>query len=102
MFLNRFITSLFCVSFFLSQSYYTLAQSVSSDEIVEAVSNFQLRGIGPAIMGGRISDIAVSHADKSTWYVAVGSGGLWKTVNRGLLDLIALHAKAPVLRDPGL
>ena len=37
MFLNRFITSLFCVSFFLSQSYYTLAQSVSSDEIVEAV-----------------------------------------------------------------
>jgi photosystem II stability/assembly factor-like uncharacterized protein len=84
MFLNRFITSLFCVSFFLSQSYYTLAQSVSSDEIVEAVSNFQLRGIGPAIMGGRISDIAVSHADKSTWYVAVGSGGLWKTVNRGI------------------
>ena len=63
MFLNRFIISLFCVSFFLFQSHYTLAQSVTTKEIAEAVSNFQLRGIGPAVMGGRISDIAVSHAD---------------------------------------
>lgn len=35
-------------------------------------------------MGGRISDIAVSPSDKSTWYIAVGSGGLWKTQNSGI------------------
>jgi photosystem II stability/assembly factor-like uncharacterized protein len=51
--------------------------------ISKAVSGLPMRGIGPAFMGGRIADIAVSHADKSTWYVAVGSGGLWKTTNRG-------------------
>jgi photosystem II stability/assembly factor-like uncharacterized protein len=48
------------------------------------VSGLKLRGIGPAVMGGRISDIAVSPARRSTWYVAVGSGGLWKTTNAGI------------------
>jgi photosystem II stability/assembly factor-like uncharacterized protein len=43
----------------------------------------QWRGIGPALMSGRIADIAVDPLDRSTWYVAVGSGGVWKTVNRG-------------------
>ncbi|MEL6429881.1 MAG: glycosyl hydrolase [Planctomycetota bacterium] len=46
-------------------------------------SGLELRGIGPAFMSGRISDIAVDPADASTWYVAVGSGGVWKTTNRG-------------------
>ncbi|MDX1379529.1 MAG: hypothetical protein R3233_00340 [Xanthomonadales bacterium] len=41
------------------------------------------RGIGPALMSGRIADIAVDPTDRSVWYVAVGSGGVWKTVNRG-------------------
>jgi photosystem II stability/assembly factor-like uncharacterized protein len=41
------------------------------------------RGIGPALMSGRIADIAVDPTDRSTWYVAVGSGGVWKTINRG-------------------
>jgi photosystem II stability/assembly factor-like uncharacterized protein len=50
----------------------------------EAASGLQLRGIGPALMGGRIADIAVSPKDQSTWYVAVGSGGLWKTINSGI------------------
>ncbi|NNK50273.1 MAG: glycosyl hydrolase [Xanthomonadales bacterium] len=42
------------------------------------------RGIGPALMSGRIADIAVDPVDRSTWYVAVGSGGVWKTANRGI------------------
>ncbi len=42
------------------------------------------RGIGPALMSGRIADIAVDPADRSTWYVGVGSGGVWKTRNRGV------------------
>ncbi|MEJ8566597.1 VPS10 domain-containing protein [Elongatibacter sediminis] len=42
------------------------------------------RGIGPALMSGRIADIAVDPEDRSTWYIGVGSGGVWKTDNRGV------------------
>ena len=35
-------------------------------------------------MGGRIADIVVSPRDRSTWFVAVGSGGVWKTENAGI------------------
>jgi photosystem II stability/assembly factor-like uncharacterized protein len=41
------------------------------------------RNIGPAFMSGRIADIAWHPDDSSVWYVAVGSGGVWKTVNAG-------------------
>jgi len=43
----------------------------------------ELRSIGPALMSGRIADIAIHPADPSVWYVAVGSGGVWKTINAG-------------------
>src|SRR5207302_6805547 len=42
------------------------------------------RCIGPANMGGRITAIAVSEKDSSTWWVASASGGLLKTVNNGI------------------
>lgn len=52
--------------------------------MADAVSGLSLREIGPALMGGRIADIAVNPSDKSTWYIAVGSGGIWKTSNSGI------------------
>src|SRR4051794_28979226 len=54
------------------------APSVSS-----VVAGMPLRGIGPALMSGRIVDIAVDPVKPSTWFVAAGSGGVWKTVNAG-------------------
>ncbi|WP_439100367.1 VPS10 domain-containing protein [Congregibacter sp.] len=42
-----------------------------------------LRNIGPAVRSGRIADLAIHPQDENTWYVAVGSGGVWKTVNAG-------------------
>ena len=42
-----------------------------------------LRGIGPAMISGRIGDLAVDPGDPFTWYVAAASGGVWKTVNAG-------------------
>ena len=60
-----------------------MAQKVDVKALAEATSGLKLRGIGPALMGGRIADIAVNPKDPSTWYVAVGSGGIWKTTNRG-------------------
>lgn len=44
---------------------------------------FKLRSIGPALMSGRIADIALHPRNHSVWYVAVGSGGVWKTENAG-------------------
>ncbi|MEO1233675.1 MAG: glycosyl hydrolase, partial [Myxococcota bacterium] len=46
-------------------------------------SGLPLRPIGPALMSGRIADIALKPGDPNTWYVAVGSGGVWKTTNAG-------------------
>lgn len=42
-----------------------------------------MRNIGPALMSGRIGDIAVDPEDTSTWYLGVASGGVWKTTNAG-------------------
>jgi len=44
---------------------------------------FLLRNVGPAFLSGRIADIAVHPNNESVWYVAVGSGGVWKTENAG-------------------
>jgi photosystem II stability/assembly factor-like uncharacterized protein len=44
---------------------------------------FKPRDIGPALMGGRVSDLAVYEADPSIFYAASASGGLLKTVNAG-------------------
>ncbi|MHC4699944.1 MAG: WD40/YVTN/BNR-like repeat-containing protein [Planctomycetota bacterium] len=46
-------------------------------------SGIKLRNIGPALMSGRIADIAIDATQPNTWYVAAGSGNLWKTVNAG-------------------
>jgi photosystem II stability/assembly factor-like uncharacterized protein len=46
-------------------------------------SGLELRGIGPAVTSGRVVDIAVDPADKRRWFLAVASGGVWKTENAG-------------------
>jgi len=43
----------------------------------------KLRNVGPALTSGRIGDIAVNPQQPYEWYVAVASGGLWKTTNNG-------------------
>ncbi|UCF14586.1 MAG: hypothetical protein JSW59_14320, partial [Phycisphaerales bacterium] len=46
-------------------------------------SGIKLRNIGPALMSGRISDIAIDPEQPNVWYVAAGSGNVWKTINAG-------------------
>src|SRR5262245_17417910 len=41
------------------------------------------RNIGPANMGGRVSDFAVLEKHPNTFFAGVATGGLWKTVNNG-------------------
>ena len=47
------------------------------------LTGLELRPLGPAFMSGRIAEIAVDPADRSTWYVATASSNVWKTENRG-------------------
>jgi len=49
----------------------------------ETFKGLELRSIGPALMSGRISDIVLHPGNRNIRYVAVGSGGVWKTVNAG-------------------
>ncbi len=46
-------------------------------------SGLAFRNIGPALTSGRIADIAIHPHNENIMYVAVGSGGVWKTVNAG-------------------
>jgi len=46
-------------------------------------SALQWRSIGPAVTSGRVSDIAINPQFPNTWYIAVASGGVFKTTNAG-------------------
>ncbi|MBK9271530.1 MAG: glycosyl hydrolase [Saprospiraceae bacterium] len=48
------------------------------------LSALSFRSIGPAVTSGRIADIAVNPNNHDEYYVAVASGGVWKTVNHGV------------------
>jgi photosystem II stability/assembly factor-like uncharacterized protein len=48
------------------------------------LSSFRFRSIGPASMGGRIDDIAVSESDPNIIYVGYAVGGVFKSENNGI------------------
>ena len=80
---------LLSVSLFASLAFCqpVLAENEAGDERLlnaERFAGLELRSIGPALMAGRIADIAIHPHDDNLWYVAVGSGGVWKTENAGV------------------
>lgn len=48
-----------------------------------SLAGLKFRNIGPALTSGRISDFAVHPQNRSIYYVATASGGVWKTSNAG-------------------
>jgi len=48
------------------------------------LSGLKFRSIGPALTSGRIADFAVNPENFNEYYVAVASGGVWKTTNHGV------------------
>jgi photosystem II stability/assembly factor-like uncharacterized protein len=65
----------------------------------------KLRAIGPAVTSGRVVGFAVHPKDHSTYYVAVASGGVWKTANNGttwtpVFDNEGSYSVGVVVLDP--
>ena len=68
--------------FIFNFSFSQKKESAVKDE-ASLYKGLKFRSIGPAFMSGRISDIAINPSNENEWYVAVGSGGVWKTSNSG-------------------
>ena len=68
---------------FLSDINAQKKKSQKYDLKSSQLSGLEFRSIGPAFMSGRIADIAINSENENEWYVAVGSGGVWKTSNSG-------------------
>src|SRR5919197_4718801 len=47
------------------------------------LGSFRFRSIGPASMGGRVDDIAVSESDPNIIYIGYAVGGVFKSENNG-------------------
>jgi photosystem II stability/assembly factor-like uncharacterized protein len=60
------------------------------------LANLKWRSIGPANMGGRVTDIAGIPGDPSIFYVGAADGGIFKTTNGGT-TFDALFQDQPVL-----
>ncbi|HUR36801.1 MAG TPA: hypothetical protein VM009_03225 [Terriglobales bacterium] len=46
-------------------------------------AGLKLRAIGPAVISGRVSSLAVNPKNRAQYYVGVASGGVWRTDNNG-------------------
>jgi photosystem II stability/assembly factor-like uncharacterized protein len=98
----KFISLLFVPFLFINP------QKINDEKDLLKSSTFnglKFRNIGPAWNSGRISDFAVNPQDHSEYYVAVSSGGLWKTTNSGttwtpIADSIQAYAMGCVTLDP--
>ncbi len=76
-----------------------------NDPVKTALNGFSFRSIGPAFMSGRIADIAIDPNNENIWYVAVGSGGVWKTTNSGttwspIADNQPFYSTGAITLDP--
>lgn len=67
--------------FFVSATMQAQKQDTAKQDNI--YNGLKFRSIGPAFMSGRIADIAIHPTNMNIWYVAVGSGGVWKTENSG-------------------
>ena len=105
-FASRFVVAIFAL--FLGATPAIDAQQSgrgSRDDLTDQalVSSIAARSIGPAVMSGRVVDIAVAHVAESdeqpragtVIYIAAATGGVWKSTSGGV-------TWEPVLDDAGV
>ncbi len=103
--MNRITTLALAALLLLPVNLWAADEDVKEIMSSDTFSGMKLRHIGPAYMSGRIADIEVDQKDPATWYVAVGSGGIWKTENAGttwqpIFDKQAVYSTGDVTIDP--
>src|SRR6184192_3528267 len=75
----------------------TVTPSPAAAPLREALfKNLKARSIGPAVMGGRVSDIALDPRNPFVFYVGLGHGGVFKTGDNGV-SFDPIFDKQPVL-----
>jgi photosystem II stability/assembly factor-like uncharacterized protein len=77
-----FIITLLALFNFNLKAQDDVDKSPSFDNV--NLSGLKFRDIGPALASGRVIDIAVNPDNYSEYYLAIASGGVWKTTNRGI------------------
>ena len=93
------------VSILLLLAVTTLHAQTDSRMSMEVFRGLEFRSIGPSLTTGRISDLEIDPNNSNVWYLTVGSGGLWKTVNRGntwvpIFDEYPSYSLGAVVVDP--
>src|SRR5262249_20496483 len=61
----------------------TFASPADQPNPMDKFKKLEFRELGPAVMGGRIDDVAVVESNPNIVYIGVASGGVWKTANNG-------------------
>ncbi len=87
-FFAQCVLLIFATVFLLGQSSKTAKEKATSSADGRTPPAVMLkvlkaRSIGPAMMGGRVSSIALDPKDPYTFYVGLGTGGVMKTTNDG-------------------
>ena len=82
----------FAISFFnISAQQAAMPSKLIEDALIKKeeltqtslVKNVVFKNIGPTIMSGRVTDLAVNPDDPTEFYVGYASGGVWYTNNNG-------------------
>lgn len=74
------LMSLFLLPFLAEPAH---AQQSPTADLLGPVGFLKWREIGPSVVGGRISDLAVDPTNTSTIYVGTATAGIWKSTNHG-------------------
>lgn len=97
--MTRYLTAFFLIAYFSlqlpAQDFEAPMPTAAADrtnnkslrkELLKSslVKDIPFRNVGPTIMSGRVTDLAVDPKDPSHFYVAYASGGLWETKNGGV------------------
>lgn len=84
--INRMLkleVSLLLAFFCILSTHVSLSAQSETTPASKALSNLSWRSIGPANMGGRVSDVIGVPGNPNLVYVATASGGVFKTVDAG-------------------
>jgi photosystem II stability/assembly factor-like uncharacterized protein len=86
--MNRSLVLVLCAVPLIAHTVFCLDDETGSDKSkdpmsAETFTGLKFRSLGPAVTSGRVADIAVDPRNRSRYFVAAASGGVWKTVNAG-------------------